>query len=487
MAQEKKCRLSGLKNCIKKNAPEILAVLVCLLALGVGVSQKQGYHMDELLSFELSNARFTPWIVPTQPEGRLETFVRNEIEGDSPGETFQNMLDTLQDVLQNRGSSKMLSYRADVYEEPVWIDAEQFRDYITVDGRDAFNYFSVYFNVKDDNHPPLHFMLLHTVSSLFWNQINPMMGCSINLAAMAGILILLMALGRRLLPGERGRFCGIAAALAYGLSAGAMATVLLIRMYALITFFCVALFYIHVKKWQEEGFTGKNKLLILVTVLGFLSQYFFLFYCLLLAAVTAFLLLVCKKYRALLAYMRSMAGAAVIGVALFPFSISDVFASGRGVEALNSLSEGLRGYGGRIAGFWNIVSGRTFHMLLVPLFLLLFLAVMLQRFGGRIPLSFLHFQPLKQKPGRGEAGMRKTSALVWMYVLPAAGYFLLAARMSPYLVDRYVMPLFPFVVSGLIFGLAAVLQSLEGGAENRAGNGTRRQCVGLYTLSLIHI
>ena len=47
----------------------------------VGVSFKEGYHMDELLSFELANARYNPWIVPTQPEGRLAKFVREEIQG----------------------------------------------------------------------------------------------------------------------------------------------------------------------------------------------------------------------------------------------------------------------------------------------------------------------------------------------------------------------------------------------------------------------
>ena len=32
-----------------------------------------------------------------------------------------------------------------------------------------------------------------------------------------------------------------------------------------------------------------------------------------------------------------------------------------------------------------------------------------------------------------------------MLMVPVAGYFLLASRMSPYLVDRYIMPLFPLV------------------------------------------
>ena len=73
--------------------------------------------------------------------------MREEIQGDSFPETVSNLTETVKDVLQNRRNSKLLSYKADVYEEPVWISAEQFRDYVTVDGDDAFDYLSVYFNV----------------------------------------------------------------------------------------------------------------------------------------------------------------------------------------------------------------------------------------------------------------------------------------------------------------------------------------------------
>lgn len=413
---------------MRQRLTEILVVLLCLTVLAVGVGHKEGYHMDELLSFELANARFTPWIVPTQPEGRLEKFVKNEIEGDSLRETLGNLTETVKDVLENRGGSKMLSYKADVYEEPVWISAEEFLEYITVDERDDFQYLSVYFNVKDDNHPPVFFMLLHTMSSLFKGTVCPLLGCFINLAAVAGILILLMGLGRRLMGPKYGRILGILAALLYGLSAGAMATTLLIRMYAMVAFFCVAFFSIHVKKWQEEGFAQKNKLLILVTILGFLTQYFFLFYCLILAAVTGALLAALGRYKELLRYVRSMVTAAVIGVALFPFSVSDVFSSGRGVEALENLSEGFSGYGTRLFAFWEILEGRTFGVLLLPLVIaaiLLFLCAILRR------------KPLQEPKQKG---------LWWMLCIPVCGYFLLAARMSPYLVDRYMMPIFPFVI-----------------------------------------
>ena len=99
---------------MEKILPELLAVILCLGIMCVGVSFKEGYHMDELLSFELANARYNPWIVPTQPEGRLAKFVREEIQGDSFPETVANLTDTVKDVLQNRGNSRLLSYKADV-------------------------------------------------------------------------------------------------------------------------------------------------------------------------------------------------------------------------------------------------------------------------------------------------------------------------------------------------------------------------------------
>ena len=79
----------------KKILPELLAVILCLVLMGAGVSRKEGYHMDELLSFELANARYNPWIVPTQPEGRLAKFVNEEIEGDSAGEVLENLKNTV--------------------------------------------------------------------------------------------------------------------------------------------------------------------------------------------------------------------------------------------------------------------------------------------------------------------------------------------------------------------------------------------------------
>ncbi len=454
----------------KKILPEILAVILCLGVLCVGVSLKEGYHMDELLSFELADARYNPWIVPTQPEGRLAKFVREEIQGDSFGETLMNLKSTVTDVLKNRGSSKLLSYKADVYEEPVWITSGQFRDYVTVDGSDAFDYLSVYFNVKDDNHPPVHFMLLHTMSSLFSGTLSPWLGCTINLICVGITLWLLLRLGRQLSEifgmEEQGRLLGILAVLLYGLSTGALASVLLIRMYCLLSCLCVALLSIHVEKWKEHGFDRSNKGLIAITVLGFLTQYFFLFYCLLLAAVTAAGLLCSKRMRELWIYIRSMTLAAVIGLVLFPFAIADVFSSGRGVEALDNLASGFAGYGARLLAFARILADRTVGDLLL---------------GAGCVTAVVLAVVLWYRRHRGQelSMSREVRGILCMLIIPVVGYYLLASRMSPYLVDRYVMPMFPMIA--LLFAL--LLCCL--GKRLAKASGWKERLVGIGLMALI--
>lgn len=454
----------------KKILPELLAVILCLGVLCVGVSFKEGYHMDELLSFELADARYNPWIVPTQPEGRLAKFVREEIQGNSFGETLMNLKSTVTDVLKNRGSSKLLSYKADVYEEPVWITSGQFRDYVTVDGSDAFDYLSVYFNVKDDNHPPVHFMLLHTMSSLFPGTLSPWLGCTINLICVGITLWLLLRLGRQLSEilgmEEQGRLLGILAVLLYGLSTGALASVLLIRMYCLLSCLCVALLSMHMEKWKEHGFDRSNKGLIAITVLGFLTQYFFLFYCLLLAAVTAAGLLCSKRMRELWIYIRSMTLAAVIGLVLFPFAIADVFSSGRGVEALDNLTSGFAGYGARLLAFARILADRTVGDLLL---------------GAGCVTAVVLAVVLWYRRHRGQelSMSREVRGILCMLIIPVVGYYLLASRMSPYLVDRYVMPMFPMIA--LLFAL--LLCCL--GKRLAKASGWKERLVGIGLMALI--
>lgn len=442
---------------LNKSMYYIVPLLFILVIQCCFVARKEGYHMDELLSFELSNAEYNPWIVPTQPVGRLAKFIHEEIEGDTFGETLSNLADTIADIINNRGSSKILQYQADVYEEPVWITAEQFEEYLTVNEKDSFNYFSVYFNVKDDNHPPVHFMLLHTMSSLFRNKVAPFIGCIINIGAVLGCCLLFLLMGifleeKALLPRGAGRLYGLCASILYGTSSGAVATSLLIRMYGVMTFFCVALFYIHIKKYFGDGFGKKNKLLTAITVLGFLTQYFFLFYCFGLAIVTVVLLIKNGRIKEVKKYILSMLLAAIIGVLAFPFSISDVLSSGRGVEALGNLLNGFGDYAYRLYSFGSILLTRCFGR---PIYGIAVISVLV------IVLSIALF--LRSRKITSDKKTEKISFLL-LLIIPVCGYFLLAAKVSPYLVDRYIMPVFPFMALILTHILSTVcLQTQKAG------------------------
>lgn len=419
---------------VKKYRWQLLIIFGIVVIQLIFAFQKEGYHMDELISFEMANAEYNPWIVPTQPVGRLAKFMQEEIEADSFGEKLKNIGNTIVDVAKNRGASKMLSYKADVYEEPVWIEREQFQNYLTTDGMDNFNYLSVYFNVKDDNHPPVHFMLLHTISSLFVGKIHPIMGCFINILMSIGCAILIMKCGALLDKYEvttdgKGARMGMLAAILYGCSQASLATMLLIRMYGVLTFLCLFTFYLHMNKWFGKSFDKKNLGLIFVTVLGFWTQYFFLFYCIALSVVMVLCLWKCKRTKEVFGYIRTMVIAAVIGVAGFPFAISDVFSSSRGVEALGNLRGGIGDYIERLGNFGKILLNRCFGSWVLGLIILI------------VALGTLGYLFLKNKEYRME---------LLLYCVPICVYFFLAAKMSPMYVDRYLMAAFPFVVSWLV-------------------------------------
>lgn len=452
---------------LKKNKWNLVLLAVIFVLGSFFISRKQGYHMDEMLSFELANAEFTPWIVPTQPEGRLEKFVKNEIYGDSFGETCANIAANAKDVLQNRGASKMLSYKADVYEEPVWITAKQFREYLTTDKRDNFNYLSVYFNVKDDNHPPLHFMALHTVSSVFREKISPWMGCGINLVLITGICILLLKICCECRwQGETGQ----AVCILYACSMAGIATLLLIRMYAMLTFFCVAALYLHLKKRKSGQWKMHNKLLILVTVCGFLTQYYFVIFMLFLAGVTVSYLWKTEK-KEILYYGRSMGISAALGLCIFPFSVSDVLYSERGVESVQNLGGGLSGLGERFIRFGQIIKERSLGGTVgAGILLLVLVAALLGLFFERLGQDAELAKVKRVKRRKAEKSRADAKWDYYMTAIPCLGYFLVVVKIAPYYADRYLMPIFPLLA--LLLGLLLkkslhLLRKEQKGAESR--------------------
>ncbi len=421
---------------------KILVVLSVVIVIAFDVffvSEKEGYHMDEILSYELSNSEFTPWITPTQPEGRLEKYYRNEIYNSSFPVLVSNLFGQVSDVVKRRSASTAAGYTADVYDTPQWMSSEDITEYVTYYRKDSVIALSAYYNSTTDNHPPLYFMLLNIVSAIYsliaFGKLSVWPGCILNMIFMAGSLIVINLFFRDV-AGKR--YLGPPAALLYGLSPAGINTVVLIRMYSMTAFWCLAFTYLILKRFTEgDDFRRKNKALIAVTVLGYLTQYFVCIYFFFLTGCLAVYLICKKKKKTLKNIIKAMVISGVWGIALYPFVFHDLFGTKIGDSVIENLS-GFSGFSEKLKAFTVLMAEGTLWSVYSALFVLLVVLF------------------------AGAAAIAKHRMRAWapMLCVSAAGYLLTVSKIAPYTVDRYLMPVFPIVSICIVLGVGYAITFL---------------------------
>ena len=57
-----------------------------------------------------------------------------------------------------------------------WLDNSFWLKAFTVQDSERFNYSSVFYNMTQDNHPPVYFLILHTICSFFPNMLDKWFG-----------------------------------------------------------------------------------------------------------------------------------------------------------------------------------------------------------------------------------------------------------------------------------------------------------------------
>ena len=133
-----------------------------------------------------------------------------------------------------------------------WISGSSFSDYLTAEGH-AHEYLNVYENQIADVHPPLYYLFVHAVCSLFRRPpFTKWTGIGLNLFFFSLTQLGLLLLSARLLSdGEKPELtpAALLPGLLYGLSAGAASSVVFIRMYAMMTMWAVWLALALVELW----------------------------------------------------------------------------------------------------------------------------------------------------------------------------------------------------------------------------------------------
>lgn len=270
--------------------PFILILAVCLLFAG----RKQGMFIDEVYSYGLANSSFAPFL--------------SDVKGGSvTGQFFTR---------------------------------EDFENYLTVGEDDGFAFASVYYNQTRDVHPPLYYWLLNVCCSLFFRgQISKWAGLAVNIIFHLASSACLYALVLELYGSRK---AAAATAALFGLSVLAMSAAMMIRMYAVMTFFTVLLALVCAKITANPEKKIFYPLFMLVLFLGLMTQYFFVFYAFFLCAAFVIRALVKKEFRPLGRFCIFAFGGVALMVAVFPASLKHIFVGNGEVVGGSSLTESLK-------------------------------------------------------------------------------------------------------------------------------------------------
>ncbi|MDD6423278.1 MAG: hypothetical protein PUF83_09560 [Intestinibaculum porci] len=273
----------------KKTFYLILIILQLVLAVYTG-SQKKSFFGDEIFSYGLAN---------------------------SENYSFLGKQSATQ-VSHNHG----------------WVDQSYFKDYVTVQKKDAFTYDAPYRNQVNDVHPPLYYVLLHTICSLFPHSFSKWYGLGLNIGILIIIDLLLYHIAKYFLKSELKSLLTVAL---WSCSAAGLSDIILIRMYLLLTLAYLVFLQMHIKIFKDHSYSVQNFLLLFFSVmLGGLTHYYFYPFAFFMAAPVCVYLLV-KNRGALLAYMTSLLAGFACNLMIFPATLTHVFGGYRGTQVVTNL------------------------------------------------------------------------------------------------------------------------------------------------------
>ncbi len=393
-------------------------------------ARKEGYHVDEMYSYGLANSEYLPFMHFGESGYDVKDWMMEYGAGESFADLFRNLWNDFQ-ILKE--------YNFNFYDTPIyrdyqvaqansadtltttWVSGRDYRDYITVSEDNTFNYASVYYNQRGDVHPPLYYMVLHTICSVFQGTFSKWYAMSINVVALILTMLLLFRMIRKYVGDER---LALATVAIYGLSCGFFTTGLYLRMYAMMTLFVVAYCYMHLKLLDAEYALQKRDVfrLALVTLLGYMTHYYFVLYALAMAVVCTIWMCVGKRWRQMVRYLLTLMVSAVIGICIWPFSVKHVFSGYRGRAAWNTLATGE---------FYGIKTKLLFQQLCNQLF------------DGYwfVPVICLLILVIGIICYRKEIHVLEKGTLL---IIPVLFYVVCTAQIVPFYADRYVMCTYPF-------------------------------------------
>lgn len=379
---------------ISNKTSRIVLVFIIFVSLAIStvfMVNKQGFHEDELLTYNLAN------------------------------------------------SSKQLLTNGE------WNTPEDFNEYLSVSENNRFNYAQVYQNqIIDASHPPFYYALVHTVCSLFPGVFSKWLAYSINVIAMIGVLILLYKIGQRVTNNNLYALIGVGA---YALSIACVTTTIYLRMYATLTFFVLAFLYMSLKMYEKKNTVnfGDCILLILIVILGVLTQYYFILFAALVGLTFLVFKIKEKCFKDLIKYIISAIIGAGVALCIYPYIISNVLGGNRGFGSLSFSIDAIMAITYIIYKLCTYIQVLSKDMFLNQIWLFAICAVCV--LGFKVYLRFFKKQKLSRK--------------ATIVAVPAVVFFIGISLVSPFNSDRYVMASLPLIAMLFAFSFIKILTALN--------------------------
>ena len=405
---------------LKENKFIILTIIILCGLMFFFINQKQGFHEDEIFSYGSSNYKYDNvfrWF--GYAEANQDILYNQVLQGN-----FIKRIDNLVKFIKDPNQFQKNEILAQ--EIPTFRTKEDALDYLAIQQEDIFNYFSVYYNQSRDVHPPLFYFLVHFTSTLFYNQFSKYIIFALNLLFFIGTLITIKKIMDKLNHKE----LTIPTMILYGASMGAISTVMFQRMYMMLTFFSLLYLY-YIIKFIKDDFKIKDKFFFVLTIIcGFLTQYYFCIYIVLIFLILAIYLLVNKQLKKCWDFFKPHILAAIIGILFYPFCIEDIFFSYRGIGSTdnktNTFLENLQYYGEQIINLFSLQN--------IFIFLIIILIIV------------LIYKIIKKQLPKIQ---RQDKLNLTVIILPIIIFIVIVSKIAPFLgenyTSRYIMLLFPII------------------------------------------
>ncbi len=364
---------------MRKRLPILILAVVMLLATCNFLylaTEKSGFHCDEIYSHGLSNSEF-----------------------------HYNIYD------ENDGIR--------------WNTDEDIDAYMTAAYDSRFDYVGVYKNQIEDVHPPLFYIVMHTISSFMPGVYSPLTVILPNIIFALATAVFLYLIAMRLTKNTVISIFGVAFFL---FSAICINIVIYMRMYAMLMFFTTAVIYITLCIIDDE-FSNKLKSGLFITVLlGAYTQYYFLIFMFGTALCTC--VLIWKNREKRLSYLKILGITAFAYIVIWPFVFKHLFFSGRGVQAFENAAKPT--FFENLMNYVKVIGIGVGEEILIFSILLIFAIVII--IGIKKKKLFNHKH-------------------IILICVVSVFYFVVISKVAPFLTDRYISPIIPLFAIFFLYAL----------------------------------